>query len=323
MGIQVLVMVFHMRIGLLDESPDRDAETGAPADVLWQLPDTLTDGEREQLVRAVRDYRGRDLRVRELFEDGMPAELMEDPMFAQCERLYLAGGDGTVHLAVQESIPSREIGLLPRGTGNDLARGLDLPVDDWEALVRVAVTGVPRPIDLGLLNQGRFVNAVTIGFGAEATKDLSGEFKSWAGSFGYALYTSWKALRAKPFELTVETAEETWKGEVWALVLINGRTVGGGLEVGRISRPDDGKLDLVWLPRIGVGQGGVGEILGDVREPDPEAFEKLEYRQGQHFRLRFSRSVAASIDGETSDLSRLDAEILPEALTILQPSRDA
>jgi len=198
-----------------------------------------------------------------------------------------------------------------------------LPASPLSPMVRVAVTGVPRPIDLGLLNQGRFVNAVTIGFGAEATKDLSGEFKSWAGSFGYALYTSWKALRAKPFELTVETAEETWKGEVWALVLINGRTVGGGLEVGRISRPDDGKLDLVWLPRIGVGQGGVGEILGDVREPDPEAFEKLEYRQGQHFRLRFSRSVAASIDGETSDLSRLDAEILPEALTILQPSRDA
>lgn len=111
MGIQELVMVLSMRIGLLDGPPDRLRLRSA-----CRLQPARK--QREQLVRAVRDYPGRDLRVRELFENGMPAELMGEPAFAQCERLYFAGGDGTVHLAVEESIPTRQIGFLQRGTAS-------------------------------------------------------------------------------------------------------------------------------------------------------------------------------------------------------------
>lgn len=60
------------------------------------------------------------------------------------------GGDGTVravaHGLVRSGIP---MGIIPMGTGNLLARNLDIPVNDREDAFEILMTGMDRHIDVG------------------------------------------------------------------------------------------------------------------------------------------------------------------------------
>jgi diacylglycerol kinase (ATP) len=82
----------------------------------------------------------------------------EDPGRGQAEQalaagasvVVAAGGDGTVRAVAGALAGTRTpMGLLPLGTGNLLARNLDLPVEGTRSLIATALTGAEHPIDLG------------------------------------------------------------------------------------------------------------------------------------------------------------------------------
>lgn len=101
-------------------------------------------------------------------ELGLPAPLwlettVEDPGRGQAEEavragasvVIAAGGDGTVRAVAGALAGTRTpMGLLPLGTGNLLARNLDLP-DGTRALLRTALSGNEHPIDIGWLRVDR------------------------------------------------------------------------------------------------------------------------------------------------------------------------
>ena len=70
--------------------------------------------------------------------------------------IIVAGGDGTVR-AVAEAVRDHDVALalLPSGTGNLLARNLDLTLDDLEHSIHSAFTGEDRKIDVGVIEMRR------------------------------------------------------------------------------------------------------------------------------------------------------------------------
>ncbi|RYJ05093.1 MAG: hypothetical protein EON52_13375, partial [Actinomycetales bacterium] len=94
---------------------------------------------------------------------------------AGSRRIVVAGGDGSLHAVVKALYRRQELkrsvlGLLPLGTGNDFARGVDIPLDVEEA-ARVILEGTPRPMDLVVDEVGEIVvNSVHVGAGANASR---------------------------------------------------------------------------------------------------------------------------------------------------------
>src|SRR5881275_2716014 len=99
----------------------------------------------------------------------------------EVDLLIAAGGDGTLnevlHGFMALSTAARPVlGIVPLGTANDFATGCGIPHDTEEALA-LCVQGRAIAIDVGKANEHWFLNAASVGFGAEITATTPPELK--------------------------------------------------------------------------------------------------------------------------------------------------
>jgi len=179
--------------------------------------------------------------------------------------LVLAGGDGSVHTAVaalrrRGELGAGPLGLLPLGTGNDLARTLGIPLDPADA-ARTLLESRPRPLDLLFDDSGGIVvNVVHLGVGAEAA-ERAAALKGGIGKAAYAVGGVLAGATATGWDLqvSVDGSRLELDGPALMVAVANGRTIGGGAELAPTAEPDDGWLDVVVatstgpLARLGFG----------------------------------------------------------------------
>jgi diacylglycerol kinase family enzyme len=172
-------------------------------------------------------------------------------------RVVVCGGDGSVHVIVgtlhRAGALAEPVGLIPLGTGNDLARAIGLPLDPAEA-ARVVLDGRPRRLDLLVDDTGGVVvNAVHLGVGAEAAR-AAASLKPKLGRLAYvvggvaagAASTGWRvAVRVDGTEL-VGTDRKVLQVGVGL-----GRSVGGGSPLTPHSVLDDQLADVVVSQAVG------------------------------------------------------------------------
>src|SRR5918997_1407952 len=123
---------------------------------------------------AIRDPARLPETVREVLDDGSGYRF-----------LILGGGYGSVSsvvdfLAHHDSL----LGLLPRGTANDLARTLGIP-QDIEGACKTIANGKVVDVALGLAGDNFYVNVASVGLGVEATRALSPQLKKSIGPLAY------------------------------------------------------------------------------------------------------------------------------------------
>ena len=166
--------------------------------------------------------------------------------------LVVVGGDGSVHTAVAtllsrgELSADRPLGLIPLGTGNDLARTLGIPLDP-AAAARALLDGSVRSLDLVVDDVGGVVvNAVHLGVGAEAAEKATA-LKDRLGRAAYAVGSLAAGAGATGWHLqvVVDGVLVPVDREVLMVAVANGRTIGGGAPLAPDASPDDGLVDVV------------------------------------------------------------------------------
>ena len=242
------------------------------------------------------------------------------------QRVIAAGGDGTVHTVVQGLMDAAVsdgvqpvLGILPLGTGNDLARSVGLPGDIDDALA-VLRRGRLRDLDVIRCDFGRTLyvaNAVNGGFGVRVSESTTSELKSLWGALAY-LAGGFAAMfeEIEPFHLTLELDGETHTFDDAAnLVIANGRYVAGGVCAAPHAESNDGKLDVIVLRRIdGLARADLAAQLlgGDYTQNDA-----VEWFRGQHLTLTADPALPLSLDGEVERASHATFHVLPAALRII------
>ncbi|GAA1932040.1 diacylglycerol kinase family protein [Nocardioides marmoribigeumensis] len=170
---------------------------------------------------------------------------------AGAELVVVCGGDGTVRTVCAElagtGIP---VGVVPAGTGNLLARNLDLPLYLNNA-VEVALNGQDRAIDLvrisgdGIGEDEHFLVMAGMGFDAAIMEGANEQIKAKIGWLAYVV----SGLRnlmfpAAAVEISVDDGEPT-KHRARTIVVGNVGFLQAGLPLLPDATIDDGRLDVV------------------------------------------------------------------------------
>jgi YegS/Rv2252/BmrU family lipid kinase len=241
-----------------------------------------TDDDRVAAAISVLESAA-DVRVEQCAEPGDLDRVLDG---RDGRTVVLVGGDGSVHTAVDalrrrgELTPGEPLGLVPLGTGNDLARTLGIPLEPADA-AQALLDGSPRPLDL-LVDEdgGVVVNVVHLGVGAEAAEKATG-LKDRLGKAAYPVGSVLAAAGPTGWDLRVEVDGSVVEvdGPALMVVVANGRTIGGGAEVAPDAAPDDGLLDVVVATSTGpLARLGFGVAL---REGEHVARDDVTTRRGR------------------------------------------
>lgn len=167
-----------------------------------------------------------------------------------------AGGDGSVNEVANGLVGSQvELGIIPVGTENVLAREMGIPLNPRNAC-RFMFDAAPRRIDTGRIDERYFVCFAGIGFDAHVAHRLSPERKKSFGALAYFM-TSFEKIGA--YRKENRTAHLVVDGETldlsyWMILVGNIRNYGGGMTPAPKARPDDGLLDLCVFPMTNLPQ---------------------------------------------------------------------
>jgi YegS/Rv2252/BmrU family lipid kinase len=237
-------------------------------------------------------------------------------------RIIAAGGDGTISGVVNALLPEFpevEVAVIPLGTGNDLARALDIPFGDLEMAFQLAATRPATPMDVVEVHHGDdtfFVNAATGGFGGEVTATLTRAEKQIWGPFAYWLTAMARLSELHAFDLDLTLDGERTQQRVYGFVAANGRYVGGGFPMAGQALLDDGLLDVTIVPELPAMElltAGLGFMLGS---PSGES-GALVTRRARRLEMHASPQMAISLDGEATQVFDAVLEVAPGALRIV------
>src|SRR5213079_133499 len=203
------------------------------------------DALRAAVVRQRED--GHRIEVRVTWGKGDARRFVSE--IGEADLLIAAGGDGTLNEVVHglmdlSDIARPVLGVVPLGTANDFATGCGIPRDPEKALA-LCIEGDEAAIDVGKANEHWFLNAASIGFGAEITATTPPELKRLLGPAAYAVMGAILATNLHHYRgrLTFPDRKITGSGPV--AIVGNGRQAGGGVQVAPRARIDDGLLDVL------------------------------------------------------------------------------
>ncbi|MGH3356689.1 MAG: diacylglycerol kinase [Nocardioidaceae bacterium] len=264
---------------------------------------------------AAAALRDRGHRVRELVgrDADEAADLAALALADGTDGLVVVGGDGMVHLAIQQlagtGVP---LGVVPAGTGNDVARYLGVSRRDAAAAAAVVADGQVRTIDLA--RTGGVYYATVLAAGLDSMVTERANRMTWPrGQMRYNIAVLAEIRTFEPVRFSLELDGERGEADAMLVAVGNGPSYGGGLRMCEGAEIDDGYLDVVLIRPI-----STVELV----KVFPRLFRGTHVTHPQYEHHRVARvslaapGVSAYADGERIGALPMTVDVVPRALAV-------
>ncbi|MDH4126461.1 MAG: YegS/Rv2252/BmrU family lipid kinase [Gammaproteobacteria bacterium] len=253
--------------------------------------------------------------------------MVKDHINAGATKVIVAGGDGSIHEAVNGVLAANtraSLGVIPSGTGNDFAKACSISLD-WEQAAddlarRIAVGAATRKVDVGRMNERYFANSLGIGFEAKVTQ-VARAYRWPIGDLVYLvaiLRCLIDGVATSEMNIIADGSYEqpAWRGAITLASICNGAWVGGMFHMAPMADNADGQLDL--LIAAPVTRRRVLALLPRLLRGRHLQEAEITHRMIRSALINSTTAVESHLDGEVQPMqARFDIEILPAALDLL------
>lgn len=237
------------------------------------------------------------------------------------DRIVAAGGDGTVS-EVMNGVMNQGgdvvLGIIPLGTGNDLARTLALPDDPRDALAFVLADHHVALDLIKVSTSGRTVygiNAAAGGFTGQIDEIMTPEMKATWGPLAYLFgaVSALPNLRDYRTRLSLD-GDSAQDVDALNIIVANGRSIGGGKRVAPLADPTDGLLDVVVVKQAAPLElaGLAARFVAGEHLDSPHVI----YRRVRRAHVASDPGMWFNVDGELLAKEPLTFEVVPGALRV-------
>jgi diacylglycerol kinase (ATP) len=237
------------------------------------------------------------------------------------QALVVVGGDGMVHLGANVVAGTQvPLGIIAAGTGNDIARALDLPVLDAAAAGEVVRRGTVRVIDAGrhvpddgAEGAGWFVGVLGAGFDAKVN-ERANAWRWPKGRMRYNLAIARELPVFKPLPYVLELDGEQVEANAMLVAVGNGPSYGGGMRVCPDAELDDGLFDVMIVDKISIPE--FLKVFPKVYSGAHKDHPAVTIRRARQVRLS-TPGIVSYADGERFAPLPMSCEVVPGALRVL------
>ncbi len=238
-------------------------------------------------------------------------------------RFYSCGGDGTMNEILQGlyGFPNAALGVVPCGSGNDFIRSF--PELDFKDL-RAQVEAEDHRIDLLRFNGTYSANLCSAGMDSDVCR-LMTRFKrlplvTGSGAYILALICVFFGHLGKKAHIELDDGR-VLEENVLLLVMSNGGYYGGGWLSAPKFNVEDGLLDLCLIRKI--SRLKMARIIGRYKKglhvEDPIFRDIVFYTHTKKLRVVFDRPTTLNADGQITESTTVEVEVLPRALRLICP----
>ena len=238
--------------------------------------------------------------------------------FEGYDAVYAAGGDGTVNDVatglVGDDIP---LGVIPLGTGNGFARGLNIPLDQ-KSLIEMLLQNKTTRIDAGKISNRFFFATAGIGFDAKIAYDINKAHKINKTLTTYFFLGIKNYFFNRPENLTLIFDGKEMDRKVFGITIANSSQYGGGAVIAPQANLKSGKLIAVLIPKINVFNAipAVKKLFnGSVND-----LNQLEFVEFKSLKIKRKKTGLYHVDGETyRGTATLNVTLIPSSLKVIVP----
>ncbi len=264
----------------------------------------------KQLIRLIKSNK-----EHAIWETTEPLEAVSFTKKAIAEgatRIIAVGGDGTINevasVLVDTNIP---LGIIPFGSGNGLARHLELPLHFIQAYQK-AIEGNIQKIDTCSLNGRPFFCTAGIGFDASVAHQFASG--NGRGLFNYIKATLMTLFKYTPISLSINNDPTE---QVYSLTIANANQFGNNAFISPFSNIQDGVFEITKIKKVNLWEAAfIGLRLFN---KTIQAAEKVSIQSSTSLSIRYAQNQPMHLDGENifTEVNDLHFSIKPNSLQVI------
>jgi YegS/Rv2252/BmrU family lipid kinase len=254
--------------------------------------------------------------IRADMKPGRSSDVFKQVRTDEYLKFIAAGGDGTIHTAVNAMIGNdidMPLAVFPAGTANDFASYFDLP-NKLDDMIEIALEERYTSVDVGVANGRCFVNVLAMGMLADISQKTDPNLKSTLGLISYYLkgVSELPNLRSVPVKITCE--EFDLESSIYFMLVMNGRSAGGFRRIAPNAVMDDGLLDVMLFREMPIME--LAPLLLAVMTGQHPINKNVVSFKTARLRVESEQLITTDMDGETGRMLPVEISVLHKKLRV-------